>query len=140
MAHRLSTIQASDVIFAFKDGHVVESGSHDELMKIEGGVYQQLVESQTFKDDEAVEGGEDAGDEVFEESGKEAEAARPSSTKRRRKSSLKRSLSKAKRSLSESLSRKGFGYSQLMYRLCRSTVVSHVIQRASCLKKKFQSQ
>ena len=109
VAHRLSTIQSSDVIFAFKDGHIVESGTHDTLMKITSGVYQQLVESQTFKDDEPP-AEEEAVDEVFEESGGKGgtSTGKKTSTKRR-KSSLKRSLSRAKRSLSESFSRKGFG-------------------------------
>ena len=85
VAHRLSTIQSSDVIFAFKDGHIVESGTHDTLMKITSGVYQQLVESQTFKDDEPP-AEEEAVDEVFEESGGKGgtSTGKKTSTKRRK--------------------------------------------------------
>ncbi len=41
IAHRLSTIQKADVIFVVKDGHIVESGKHEELMKL-NGVYAEL--------------------------------------------------------------------------------------------------
>ena len=46
VAHRLSTIRNADVIFAMKDGKVVESGTHDDLMAL-GGVYYSLVVTQT---------------------------------------------------------------------------------------------
>lgn len=36
IAHRLSTIQNSDVIYVVKDHHVVEQGTHDELMSRNG--------------------------------------------------------------------------------------------------------
>ncbi|KAJ2763033.1 Iron-sulfur clusters transporter atm1, mitochondrial, partial [Coemansia nantahalensis] len=39
IAHRLRTIMDVDVIFVLKDGHVVEQGSHSELLRI-GGVYR----------------------------------------------------------------------------------------------------
>ena len=45
VAHRLSTIQAADVINVFEDGHIVESGAHDELMAL-GGAYADLVKKQ----------------------------------------------------------------------------------------------
>ncbi len=41
IAHRLSTIKDSDIIFVFKDGRIIESGSHDELMNL-GGYYFRL--------------------------------------------------------------------------------------------------
>jgi len=110
VAHRLSTIKSSDVIFAFKEGRIVESGSHDDLMGITDGVYKALVESQTFKEDEEEE---ENVDEVFVASAKEAEEVAKSSSKKRRKSSIKRTLSKAKRSLTESLSKRSFGYKDL---------------------------
>ena len=40
VAHRLSTVRNADRIFAMKDGVVVESGTHDDLIKIEGGLYR----------------------------------------------------------------------------------------------------
>ncbi|XP_072179666.1 ATP-dependent translocase ABCB1-like [Diadema setosum] len=52
IAHRLSTIVNSDVICAFKDGVVVEQGRHEELMKMEGGVYHTLVMKQSRKSEE----------------------------------------------------------------------------------------
>ena len=45
VAHRLSTIQAADVINVFEDGHIVESGAHDELVAL-GGAYADLVKKQ----------------------------------------------------------------------------------------------
>jgi len=45
IAHRLSTIQTADVIASFEDGHVVEMGTHAELMARKG-LYYDLVSSQ----------------------------------------------------------------------------------------------
>ncbi|HEY7335869.1 MAG TPA: ABC transporter ATP-binding protein [Bryobacteraceae bacterium] len=42
VAHRLSTIRKMDRIVVMKDGHIVEEGSHDLLVKIENGLYQRL--------------------------------------------------------------------------------------------------
>ena len=42
IAHRLSTIAAADVIFVIENGAVAERGPHEELMKIEGGIYRKL--------------------------------------------------------------------------------------------------
>ncbi|MBN1776919.1 MAG: ABC transporter ATP-binding protein [Clostridiales bacterium] len=46
IAHRLSTIRRADRILVVQDGGIAESGTHDELMKIPGGQYRTLVESQ----------------------------------------------------------------------------------------------
>lgn len=46
IAHRLSTVRKADKILVFKDGSIIESGSHDELLKIEGGEYRRLYELQ----------------------------------------------------------------------------------------------
>lgn len=45
VAHRLSTIVGSDVIVAMRDGRIVETGTHDELLA-RGGFYASLYESQ----------------------------------------------------------------------------------------------
>uniref|UniRef100_A0A3Q0RYQ1 ATP-binding cassette sub-family B member 5 n=1 Tax=Amphilophus citrinellus TaxID=61819 RepID=A0A3Q0RYQ1_AMPCI len=45
VAHRLSTIRNADVIAGFKDGNVIEVGTHSELME-RRGVYQTLVSMQ----------------------------------------------------------------------------------------------
>ena len=45
IAHRLSTIKNADIILVMKDGQVIESGSHDALMKKEG-FYYNLYNSQ----------------------------------------------------------------------------------------------
>ena len=45
IAHRLSTIKNSDLILVLKDGDVIESGNHEELLK-RGGFYAELYNSQ----------------------------------------------------------------------------------------------
>jgi ATP-binding cassette, subfamily B, bacterial MsbA len=42
IAHRLSTIQHADVIIVLEDGRIVESGTHDDLMRINSGFYRKL--------------------------------------------------------------------------------------------------
>ena len=45
VAHRLSTIREADVILVMEDGHIVEQGSHDTLLK-NNGLYAKLYNSQ----------------------------------------------------------------------------------------------
>ena len=45
IAHRLSTIRDADLILVLKDGDVIESGNHDQLMK-QNGFYAELYNSQ----------------------------------------------------------------------------------------------
>ena len=45
VAHRLSTIQEADIILVMKDGHILEQGSHQELLE-QGGFYSELYHSQ----------------------------------------------------------------------------------------------
>ena len=42
IAHRLSTIRDADRIIVLNHGRIDESGTHDALMQIEGGLYQRL--------------------------------------------------------------------------------------------------
>ena len=53
IAHRLSTIRRADIIFVIKEGSIVESGKHDELLK-SGGLYAKFYELQ-FKGEEEIE-------------------------------------------------------------------------------------
>ena len=49
IAHRLSTIRNADLIHVLDRGKVIESGTHDELLAI-NGKYTQLSK-QSFLDD-----------------------------------------------------------------------------------------
>ena len=45
IAHRLSTIKNADLILVMRDGDVIESGTHEQLME-QGGFYAELYNSQ----------------------------------------------------------------------------------------------
>jgi ATP-binding cassette subfamily B protein len=45
IAHRLSTIKNADIILVMKDGDIIESGKHEELLN-KGGFYAELYNSQ----------------------------------------------------------------------------------------------
>ena len=47
IAHRLSTIQRADTIMVIDQGHIVQRGSHEELVSQEG-LYKKLTEMQSF--------------------------------------------------------------------------------------------
>ena len=51
IAHRLSTILNSDKIIVLENGNIVESGSHEQLIRIEDGFYKKLYELQFQKDE-----------------------------------------------------------------------------------------
>jgi len=46
IAHRLSTIRNADQVLVVNDGQIIERGTHDELLAIEGGFYHNLYMSQ----------------------------------------------------------------------------------------------
>ena len=45
VAHRLSTIREADIILVMKDGHIIEQGTHESLLK-QNGFYAELYNSQ----------------------------------------------------------------------------------------------
>ena len=45
VAHRLSTVREADIILVMRSGRIVESGTHDELLRADG-FYKKLYESQ----------------------------------------------------------------------------------------------
>ncbi|KAF2849457.1 lipid A export ATP-binding/permease protein-like protein msbA [Plenodomus tracheiphilus IPT5] len=46
IAHRLSTIRRADKIVVLRQGKLVEQGTHDHLLQVEGGIYHGLVNAQ----------------------------------------------------------------------------------------------
>ena len=59
IAHRLSTIRSADQILVLEGGEIVERGTHDELLAIEGR-YKQLYDKQyKFERDQFINPGED---------------------------------------------------------------------------------
>lgn len=46
IAHRLSTVRQADKIIVLDKGHIVEQGTHKELVLVEGGLYKSLSEMQ----------------------------------------------------------------------------------------------
>ena len=49
IAHRLSTIKKADKIVVLEHGVITESGTHEELLKVENGVYRKLSQLQVLE-------------------------------------------------------------------------------------------
>jgi ABC-type multidrug transport system fused ATPase/permease subunit len=47
ISHRLQTTRASDCILVINEGKLVESGTHEELLEREHGLYQLMYTAQT---------------------------------------------------------------------------------------------
>ncbi|RPD54666.1 P-loop containing nucleoside triphosphate hydrolase protein [Lentinus tigrinus ALCF2SS1-7] len=50
IAHRLSTIKDADCIYVMGNGLILESGTHEELLRDENGPYARLVQAQKLRD------------------------------------------------------------------------------------------
>lgn len=48
ISHRLMSAKHADSILVFSDGSIKEKGSHEELMNIHNGIYQQLYHMQSY--------------------------------------------------------------------------------------------
>ncbi|UCI23620.1 ABC transporter ATP-binding protein [Mesorhizobium sp. B2-8-5] len=49
IAHRLSTVRALDRLLVFDRGRIAEEGSHDDLIRRNGGIYRRLFERQALE-------------------------------------------------------------------------------------------
>jgi ABC-type multidrug transport system fused ATPase/permease subunit len=47
IAHRLSTIKSADIICVLHEGRIIEQGSHDQLIAL-NGQYKKLCDMQNF--------------------------------------------------------------------------------------------
>ncbi|MBV9821959.1 MAG: ABC transporter ATP-binding protein [Actinobacteria bacterium] len=56
IAHRLSTIRSADLVLVIDEGRIVESGSHEQLLRA-GGLYAELYRTQFAPSDEALPAG-----------------------------------------------------------------------------------
>ena len=54
IAHRLATVQKADRIIVMDNGKIVEIGSHENLLQIEGGFYQNLHNVQLLQNQETI--------------------------------------------------------------------------------------
>ena len=50
VSHRVSTIRDADLICVLSDGHIIERGTHDELIKLDGE-YADLYERQLLEEE-----------------------------------------------------------------------------------------
>ncbi|MBR6233303.1 MAG: ABC transporter ATP-binding protein [Erysipelotrichaceae bacterium] len=55
VAHRLSTIKNADEILVVANGKIRESGTHDELLRKDEGIYKRLYESQFLDSDFGID-------------------------------------------------------------------------------------
>jgi subfamily B ATP-binding cassette protein MsbA len=54
IAHRLATVQKADRIIVMDNGKIVEMGSHEKLLQIQGGYYQNLHNVQLLQKQETI--------------------------------------------------------------------------------------
>jgi subfamily B ATP-binding cassette protein MsbA len=54
IAHRLTTVQKADRIIVMDKGKIVEMGSHEKLLQIDGGFYQNLHNVQLIQKQESI--------------------------------------------------------------------------------------
>lgn len=60
VAHRLSTVRNADCIYVLDGGRVAESGTFEQLLATENGIFKQLVHKQLAGQADEVESGEAA--------------------------------------------------------------------------------
>ena len=57
ISHRITTLMQADFIIVLEDGHIQESGTHEQLLA-QGGIYRRIYDIQMNTDDDLLmEGG-----------------------------------------------------------------------------------
>ena len=59
IAHRLSTVRRADRILVLEQGKIRQEGTHEELMRREGGIYRRIYNIQMSCPDDAEDAGEE---------------------------------------------------------------------------------
>ncbi|MFQ6097210.1 MAG: ABC transporter ATP-binding protein, partial [Armatimonadota bacterium] len=75
IAHRLSTVMNADEILVIDEGKIVERGTHEQLVKKDGGLYQRLCRVQFKQSEEILAGRPDEGARKDKQKAKPAKAA-----------------------------------------------------------------
>ena len=56
ITHRISTIKQADQILYIDQGQLIEKGSHDDLMQLDGGRYRNFVETEARLSQRSIQG------------------------------------------------------------------------------------
>ncbi|XP_055690905.1 multidrug resistance protein homolog 49-like [Lutzomyia longipalpis] len=121
VSHRLSTLRNADYIIVFLQGEIVEHGTQEDLMKLQGHFYNLHMANQGREDEEIVKGDSTVG-EIRKLSLKEDESA-DDDYQRERGLSLKPSRKKAKKGTIRRIMRLSFREWHLMLFGCLCSIV-----------------
>ncbi|OUM68101.1 hypothetical protein PIROE2DRAFT_4236 [Piromyces sp. E2] len=79
IAHRLSTVKNADLIVVMEKGIIIESGTHEELMKL-GKYYYNLVKNQEIKIKEEIDDSDSEAEDVDPDAIQQTQFVEPATT------------------------------------------------------------